>query len=88
LCNGRCLINPQTWLPYCSLSLFGSNICYEGYDYCAEFACPYGAMADEPQPANAGQCAQASPAPLSANQVADPWIPGGKIQVIVHKDRS
>ena len=42
-CNGRCLID-QFGRPYCSLSFFGTVLCVEEQDFCAEFACPYGAL--------------------------------------------
>jgi hypothetical protein len=73
-CSGRCLVNLQTGQPYCSLSLFGTRICVEGVDYCAEFACPYGLTGEsESQSAGllqpAGQCQQASAVQVPAVQV-------------------
>jgi hypothetical protein len=75
-CSGRCLIHPQTLEPYCSLSLFGQVICFEGVDYCAEFACPDG-LAAGLSLAQPGFCQQAS----------TPWLPG-TIKVVELKART
>lgn len=88
LCSGRCLVNPVTLEPYCSLSLFGTRICVEGVDYCAEFACPDGATAGEPETTIAGRCQQVPSTLLSANQALNASAPESTIQVIALKDRS
>jgi hypothetical protein len=64
-CSGRCLIHPQTLEPYCSLSVFGQVICFEGVDYCIEFACPDG-LTTQLQFAHPGQCRQASASSASS----------------------
>src|SRR5262245_10900493 len=80
LCSGRCLTHPITFVAYCSLSLFGHVICYEGLDYCFEFVCP-GLTASTPEDMTAwvgqsGQCRQVSSAPPNQTR-----LPSGKIQV-------
>jgi hypothetical protein len=68
LCSARCFVDPQTGQPYCGLSMFGQNRCFDGVDWCAEFACDMltpstpetVAAKDLFQPIRAGQCRLAS----------------------------
>lgn len=84
LCNGRCLVIDR---PVCSLSLFGQVICFEGVDYCAEFACPYSAsLPSQPLGQPSLQAAPLLQCALSP-EVSFPRLPGG-IQVTYLKARS
>lgn len=88
LCSGRCFVHPITFLPYCSLSLFGQWICVEGPDWCAEFDC-WASQPTEPAMVRsaAGSDLLAS-LPPSCHQ---PTVtPGGEvaIHVVVLKARS
>jgi len=85
-CSGRCLFNYQTFQPYCSLSVFGHVVCFEGVDYCAEFACPEGfaAVGGLIRP---GQCQQAS-APSLPRARVEPTILLGTIKVVELKTRT
>lgn len=47
-CNGRCLVDNSTFLPYCSLSLFGQYLCFAGPDWCGEFACTVATSPTDP----------------------------------------
>jgi hypothetical protein len=66
-CNGRCLFD-QYGHPICSLSLYGTRICFEGQDTCAEFECWDMAIAS--QEASAGpQCSMRSLKPVLTGQI-------------------
>jgi hypothetical protein len=72
ICSGRCLVNPQTYQPYCSLSVFGHYICIEIVDGCGDFACQSlaaNARSTEDQGAPS-QCTLASTAPSPVSQGA------------------
>jgi hypothetical protein len=87
-CSGSCLLNPQTSQYHCSLSLFGQVICWEGPDWCAEFACPDGLAAArafrDPHP---GQCQQAAVPSFPGGQV-EPTLPLPTIKVVALKSRT
>jgi len=85
-CSGRCLIHPQTLEAYCSLSVFGQVICFEGMGYCAEYACPDGlTSAGGLQVSHFVQCRQASAPPLPH---FEPKVIRGTIQVVELKSRT
>jgi hypothetical protein len=88
LCSGRCFLDYITLQPYCGLSLFGTRICHEGPDYCAEFACPDWATAGDTPIVVAGRCHQEPPTLMAGTLILDRSTSESMIQVISFKDRS
>lgn len=88
LCSGRCLVNPLTLRPYCSLSLFGQWICEDGQDWCAEFDCWASQPTPEPETVGAaGSSFLATPSPL-CHRATTTQAGEGKVQVVALKARS
>lgn len=88
-CNGRCTADFYEQ-PRCSLSLFGQNMCLQGIDYCAEFACPFSEGPGGLASADMGTAPISlidSSTPASGESVATSR-PATEIQIREHKARS